>query len=71
MTRKICAPMTGTIFKILVEPGQVFSSGEAVAILESMKMEIPIEAESAGTVEAVLVKEGDVIDEDGTILTYT
>ena len=47
-----------------------FAAGDTLAILESMKMEIPIEAEEDGTVEKVLIAEGDLVDEDVAILTY-
>lgn len=70
MTHKICATMTGTIWKILVQEGDAFAAGDAVVILESMKMEIPIEAERAGTVETILMKEGDVVEEDAVILLF-
>lgn len=70
MANKICASMTGNVWKILVKVGDAFSSGDEVAIMESMKMEIPIQAEQSGIVEAILVEEGDAIEEDGVILTY-
>jgi acetyl-CoA carboxylase biotin carboxyl carrier protein len=70
MAGKIRASMTGTVWKICVKAGDAISSGDTVAILESMKMEIPIEAEESGTVETILVNEGNVIEEDGVILTF-
>ena len=70
MANQICANMTGNVWKILVKAGDAFSSGDEVAILESMKMEIPIVAEQSGTIEAILVKEGDAIEENAVILTY-
>lgn len=70
MAGEIRASMTGTIWKIQVKEGDSFAAGDAVVILESMKMEIPIEAEESGTVGSILMKEGDVIEEDAVILIY-
>jgi len=59
--------MAGTVWKILVKPGDQVEAGQDVLILESMKMEIPIAAESSGTVKAVKVKEGDFVN-DGDLV---
>ena len=45
--------MAGNLWKIHVKPGDVIEEGQEVAILESMKMEIPIIADAAGTVKEV------------------
>lgn len=64
----VAANMAGTIWKILVKPGDKVEAGQEVAILESMKMEIPVQAEAGGVVAAVRVKEGDFVnDGDGLI----
>lgn len=70
MSKEILSPMTGNMWKMLVKDGDTFAAGDTLAILESMKMEIPIEAEEDGTVEKVLIAEGDLVDEDVAILTY-
>jgi len=57
--------MAGTIWKIVKGPGDAVDYGDTVAILESMKMEIPVEADNSGVIAQFLVKEGDVVD-DGT-----
>ena len=49
----IKATMAGTVWKVSVQEGQQVSVGEQVVILESMKMEIPIEAEESGIVKKV------------------
>jgi acetyl-CoA carboxylase biotin carboxyl carrier protein len=59
--------MAGTVWKVLVQPGDAVKAGQDVIILESMKMEIPITAETAGTVKAVKVKEGDFVN-DGDLV---
>ncbi|MBX3592515.1 MAG: acetyl-CoA carboxylase biotin carboxyl carrier protein subunit, partial [Burkholderiaceae bacterium] len=48
-------------------PGDSVDFGDTVAILESMKMEIPVESSHSGTIAEILVKEGDVVDE-GTVI---
>ena len=61
------AHITGTVWKVEVSVGQVVTAGEVLVILESMKMEMPIEAPEAGTVKEVrcqpaqAVNEGDVL----------
>ena len=57
----VTAPMQGTIVKVLVEPGQAIGAGDAVVVLEAMKMENQISAERAGTVREVKVTAGDTV----------
>ncbi len=59
----VVASLAGTVFKILVKPGDQVEVGQEVVIMESMKMEIPIEAEQAGIVHEVPVKEGDFVND--------
>ena len=54
-------PMQGTIVKVLVEVGQTVEVGQAVCVLEAMKMENQITAEKAGTVTEVKVQQGDTV----------
>ena len=54
-------PMQGTIVKVLVEIGQVVEVGQAVVVLEAMKMENQISADKAGTVKEIKVKAGDTV----------
>jgi acetyl-CoA carboxylase biotin carboxyl carrier protein len=57
------AHITGTVWKIEVKIGDTVEEGDTVAILESMKMEMPVESEDEGTVTAVLVEEGQAVSE--------
>ena len=57
------AHITGTVWKIEVGVGDAVAEGDTVAILESMKMEMPVEAEDEGTVRAILVEEGQSVSE--------
>ena len=57
----VTAPMQGTIVKVLVEVGKAVSVGDAVVVLEAMKMENQLQAEKAGTVKSINVKAGDKV----------
>ena len=61
--KSIKSPMAGTIWKIVKAVGDDVDYGDTVLILESMKMEIPVEADSSGIVQKILVAEGEVVDE--------
>ncbi|HEX9697211.1 MAG TPA: biotin/lipoyl-binding carrier protein [Actinomycetota bacterium] len=61
------AEMVANVWKVLVEPGATVAEGDTLVILESMKMEIPVEAPQAGTVSAVNVQEGGVVQEGDVI----
>jgi acetyl-CoA/propionyl-CoA carboxylase biotin carboxyl carrier protein len=64
----IAAPMQGTILQVLVEEGDQVEAGQAVCILEAMKMENHIQSARAGTVAEVLVKPGEVVDTNQTLV---
>jgi acetyl-CoA carboxylase biotin carboxyl carrier protein len=66
--KKIVSPMAGTVWKILKSAGDAVEYGETVIILESMKMEIAVEADAQGAVSKVLVEEGQVVDQDTPLL---
>jgi acetyl-CoA carboxylase biotin carboxyl carrier protein len=57
------AHITGTVWKVEVEVGDQLEEGDTVAILESMKMEMPVEAEDPGVVKEILVEEGQSVSE--------
>jgi acetyl-CoA/propionyl-CoA carboxylase biotin carboxyl carrier protein len=57
----ISAPMQGTIVKVLVEAGDSVEAGQAVLVLEAMKMENHINAERAGTIKEIRVQAGDTV----------
>jgi acetyl-CoA carboxylase biotin carboxyl carrier protein len=66
--RAITSPMAGTVARLLVGEGDAVTVGQDVVILESMKMEIAIQAEASGRVKAVKVSEGEFVDEEGILL---
>lgn len=57
----VVAPMQGTIVKILVTVGQEVNAGDAVIVLEAMKMENQLQADKAGTIKAINAKIGDKV----------
>jgi acetyl-CoA carboxylase biotin carboxyl carrier protein len=63
----IKAEITGNIWKILAKPGQKVEEDEAIVMMESMKMEIPVSAPEPGTVKEILVAEGDVVTEGSVV----
>jgi acetyl-CoA carboxylase biotin carboxyl carrier protein len=63
------AHITGTVWKIEVDVGDSVREGDTVVILESMKMEMPVEAEDAGVVTEILCAEGQSVSEgDGLVV---
>ncbi|MBR5929001.1 MAG: biotin/lipoyl-binding protein [Prevotella sp.] len=66
---KVTAPLPGTITEVKVAVGQAVKAGETVIILEAMKMQNNIEAETSGTVTSVLVGQGDAVMEGATLIT--
>ncbi len=64
---EITAHITGTIFKIEKQVGDRVVTGDEVIILESMKMEIPLESPIDGVVKEILVEEGQAVEEGDVI----
>ncbi len=60
---QITAELAGNLWKIVVREGQQVQADETLMILESMKMEIPVNAPSAGRVAKIHVKEGQTVQE--------
>ena len=65
---QIATEVAGSVWKILKSEGDVIEAGEEVAIIESMKMEIPIEAPAPGQISAITAKEGDAVEEGQVIM---
>lgn len=64
----ITSPMPGKVFKLLSKVGDSVAEGQAVMILEAMKMENEIVATASGVIDAILVKEGDMVDTDDVLV---
>ena len=69
MTVEVCAHITGTVWKIEKRPGDRVATGDTVVILESMKMEMPVEAPASGIVQTVKVREGEAVEEGAVLAT--
>jgi len=66
--KTIKSPMAGIVWKIVKSVGDTVDYGDTIVILESMKMEIPVDADSTGEVKSLLVAEGDVVDAGTALL---
>ncbi|ADO74009.1 biotin/lipoyl-binding carrier protein [Stigmatella aurantiaca] len=64
----VAAHITGTVWKIEVKVGQQVSSGDTLVILESMKMEMPVEAPEGGTVKEIRCKEAQAVTEGDVLV---
>ena len=65
------SPLQGTMWKILVKPGDVVEEGQLLCIIEAMKMENEITAHKSGTIGNLPIKEGDPINAGAPIATIT
>jgi acetyl-CoA carboxylase biotin carboxyl carrier protein len=62
------AHITGTVWKVECEVGQAVAEGDTLVILESMKMEMPVEAEDPGVVKEIVCEEGQSVSEGDTLV---
>ncbi|KIL44782.1 biotin/lipoyl-containing protein [Jeotgalibacillus soli] len=69
--KEVPSSMAGTVLHIMVSTGDHVSVGQAVVMIESMKMEIPVESEQSGVVEAVKVAIGDFVNEGDVVLVLS
>lgn len=67
MAAEVRAEMVANVWKVVATEGQAVDDGDTLVILESMKMEIPVVAESAGTLRELAVAEGDLVQEGDLI----
>ncbi|MEO9322289.1 biotin/lipoyl-binding carrier protein [Nocardioides sp. C4-1] len=65
----LVAEMVANVLEVSVEVGATVAVGDEVALLESMKMEIPVVSEAAGTVAAIKVAPGDVVQEGDVLIS--
>lgn len=68
MAERVLAHITGTVWKVLVQVGDVVAAEQELLILESMKMEMPIEAAGAGKVASIAVSPGQAVEEGDLLL---
>ncbi len=65
--KRVVSNMAGVVLEFLVKPGEKISVDQDVVMLESMKMQIPVQSTIEGTVKEIKVHEGDFVD-DGDVL---
>jgi acetyl-CoA carboxylase biotin carboxyl carrier protein len=68
MAVQVCAHITGTVWKIQVAVGDTVEAEQSLVILESMKMEMPVEAPEAGKVSRIVVSEGQAVEEGDVLI---
>lgn len=66
--KEITSSMAGTVLNIMVGSGEEITAGQDVLMIESMKMEIPIESQTDGKVSEVKVNIGDFVNEGDVLL---
>jgi len=69
MATNVLAHITGTVWKIEVKQGDSVTEGQVCVILESMKMEMPVEAPSAGKVDKIHCAEGQAVGEGDVLIS--
>ena len=69
-TSGVASPIAGTVLEVKVKPGEAVTEGQALLVIEAMKMETAIAAPQAGTVKAVLVAAGDSVRETQTLIEF-
>ena len=67
MPEDVKAHITGVVFQITSKAGDKVAAGDPVIVLESMKMEIPVEAPRAGVVREIRVAEGQTVQVGDTV----
>ena len=65
------AHITGTVWKVEVSVGQTVAAGDVLVILESMKMEMPVEAPEAGTVKEIRCQPSQPVNEGDVLVVLT
>ena len=66
--KRVLSNMAGVVLEFLVKPGEQIAVDQDVVLIESMKMQIPIQSMVNGIVKAVKVNEGDFVDEGDVLL---
>ena len=60
---EVKSEITGTVWKLMKQPGYQVDAGDTLIVIESMKMEIPVITEDGGTLKEILVKEKEPVAE--------
>ena len=71
MAEDVRAEIVASVLEVVVHEGDQIGEGDTVALLESMKMEIPVLAEAPDTVEAVHIAPGDLVQEGDSLIVLS
>lgn len=71
MAEDVRAEIVASVLEVVVREGEQINEGDTVVLLESMKMEIPVLSEEGGTVSAIKVTPGDVVQEGDILVELT
>ena len=69
-TGKLNAPMPGLVLEIMVKPGDIIKKGDALIILEAMKMENILKADHDGIISEILVAKGDSVEKNQVLIRF-
>lgn len=64
---ELLSEVTGSVWKVLAQPGQSVQEEEPIMLIESMKMEIPVVATEPGVIQAILAQEGAAVAEGDVV----
>lgn len=64
---EVLSEVSGSVWKVLVQPGQSVAEGDVLVIVESMKMEIPVEAPCDGVLQSLSCEEGKPVREGDVV----
>ena len=66
----LAAPMSGSITRICIQPGEQVLRGQTLLIMEAMKMEHPIVAPAEGRVEKIYFRQGDLVQAEAQLMEF-
>jgi acetyl-CoA carboxylase biotin carboxyl carrier protein len=69
MATDVAAHITGTVWEIRVRVGETVAAEQVLVVLESMKMEMPVEAPTSGRVASIAATQGQAVEEGEVLLT--
>ncbi len=69
--KDVKSEISGTVWKILLEPGATVEEEDEIMILESMKMEIPVLSPTKGTLSEIILNEGDAVSDGQVVARVT
>lgn len=67
-TTRVESEISGTVWKVEVQPGDSVAADQVLMILESMKMEIPVQAPVAGVVQEIRIAQGEAVSEGQVVV---